>query len=352
MECKIISFRFNVPFALALPESSFKATLENDQFCFIIVRGHKGKKEFSTEVALSENINWDSPDGTVAYITTKNASGVEMEALDVLCDKGGKTFRTRKDLNYTAVELILKVPDDKDVESYKETARDRALGVFSRFLLGYRLHASDHFVPDLSWVDIAVIEIRAGTGTQLDSDNYKFTISDANTPWYEHDDMRMHVKTPLTIDTVNAIAQWVTDGMNLEGYSHLLLISAERGIFHKDYIGSAILCQTAFEVFLSEFVRTRALQAGISQLPIMNNTLKPVVQTLEESAVKYTLKVLLKTVTGTSVAGGKEYRDWDSNSYTLRNEIVHSGRIDVTRADVKKAFDSVMALITKIRAIP
>ena len=357
MQFNIVGFSYDIPFPLMLPDSSFLVNLGTSQLCIIRVQVRLGKTEFVTEKALKEKRTWGDPKCKKAIVTTQNEPGDEMAALDVLIDETSRPLRYLQDKGYSNVEVVLQIPDSEDPEAYRENNTDHASEILSHFLLGYRMYSNDHLIPDFRPEDVLVIGASIGTCTVVragkvgDITELEIKYSN-NKPTFQWEDIGRHIKSPLAEDRLSAFETWLQDNRPILEHQRLLLMATERGIRQKDFSTAVIFAQTAFEVFVSYFIKQRAALLNITQLPLNNGKIKPVVEALEKSFLKHILREFVPRVTSSTIVGMKEYNNWDTHAYKLRNEIVHAGRIVVSESEAKKAFESVVALIAKLEALP
>jgi hypothetical protein len=358
MQFNIIAFTYDVPFPLMLPNSTFLVDLGTSQHCFIRVQNGLGKTEFTTEVALKEKRGWDDPKCLKGEVKAWNKSGNEMAALDVLLDENSKPLIYRHDTGYASVEVALEVPDSEDIEAFRTNGVKQASEILSTFLLGYRWYANDHTVPDFRSEQILVIGASLGicrvlkTGDMVELD----VKMSNNRPIFQWDGIEKHIKQSLDHNKLDAFETWLQSGMHIPEHQRLLLSAAERGILKKEHSLSVIFAQTAFEVFVSDFIKRRAAAINKTQLPVGRKhkkiQYKSVVEALKETFFKAILKSYVPMVTNSTIESTQEYKDWDDHAYKTRNQIVHEGRVNISELEAQKAFESVVALMNKLEALP
>src|SRR5262249_32256496 len=178
--------------------------------------------EFLTETALNEARKWDDPKCLKGQVTVKNDRGDKMAALDVLLDENSRPLIYRRDTGYTSVEVVLQVPDSEDLEAYRTKWVNRASEILSKFLLGYRLYANDHTVPEFRSEDIPVIGASVGTCSVSATGNIaecEVKMSN-NRPVFQWDRIEKHIKATLQEDKLKAFGEWLQSGMEIPEYQH------------------------------------------------------------------------------------------------------------------------------------
>lgn len=354
MKQKVIGVRFDLPFALKLPETSFRFNLDKSHLCFVKVKVGLGRTEFASEEAIKGKQEWDAEKGTfMADETSWSTTDKKRRSLEVMLDKTtNQSLIYRRPQGYTSVDIFIIIPDTVDVNTYRKDLRGNIFKIISRFLLGYRLCSQDHTIPDLRREDISVVETRYGTYTEAgrSDQEYEFNLS-GGFATFQAEPMERHIKSFLAQKTIDQLAQWLKDGLQISQHDRLLLIATEQAHVYGDYALSVISAQTAFEVFLSNFIKDRAAMAGITQLTMKKGEHKPINEALEDSFLLYKIKGFIPEITKCGIAGTKEYNDWHTYAYVLRNAIVHAGKRDVSFKDAKKAFECITTLIKKITEI-
>lgn len=336
---------------MRIPNELFQVKARRPQLCLVSVQTGIGRTEFVTEKAIKENVIWENWKGAIAKVELQTKNGNRIIGLEAIMDDRACFLGFRRPLGYTSVEVVLEVPKGKNTDEYRDEAITEAANILRTFLLGYRMYSADHLIPDLRIEDIPVVEVRTGTVAEGKKWDYQAKFTDAR-PRLRWEKTERIFKDPLPQESMKDFAQWLEDGMKLQPHNHLLLIATERAHVYNDYASAVIFAQSALEVFLSDFIRRRANMAGITELPMKDRLPKPLIEALEDAQIKHKLQKFIPQVTGSVIAGTPEYNNWNAHAYELRNEIIHTGRINISLEEAEKAFDSVVALINKIAVFP
>jgi hypothetical protein len=358
----IVGYSYDVPIALMLPSPSyFLGNVRGHRFCLIRVEVGLGSLEFTTPRAFREGINQSDPRYHRIIVDAWNTTGDKMEGANILIDENSRALTYKRAQGVSYIEVILEIPPSTDVEAFRESGKDQASAILSQFLIGYRVYANDHNVPDFQAEDIPLIGAGVGTcavsrvaGTDIAQFNIQYSNNKPVTQWQG---IERHIKQPMAQDRLSAFENWLQGDMQIPEDQLLLLSALERAIWRKEYPSSVIFAQTGFEVFVSRFIRERAATRGITALPMpprrgATPQQVPVNDALTRTLLNYKLRTLIPHITSATVDNTPEYNNWRNNAYRLRNEIVHAGRTNVSETDARNAFDSVNAFIARIMSIP
>lgn len=351
MKHKVIGLRFHVPFRLALGDNLFKVNLKASQLCLITTQSRLGRLEFSTQEALAENIPWGEGGASLAALNLELKSGEILKAVEARLDNQDKALIIRTPLGYTTIEVILEIPKGKTRDEYTNEGVNHANEILQKFLLGYRLYTAHHQIPDLRPHEIPVVEIRYGTATELEPGRYHADLNSGNRLRLLYDDPQKHATIQFPATKIAQVGEWASCGMPIPESARISLIATERLFIYEDYPSAVIFSETSFEVYLSYFLRTRAAKAGISELTLKNGTKKSLDEALRERTTD-AMKLFVPEVTGHNVAGGTEYNNWYHDTYLIRHQIVHQGKLDVTRQQAIRAYESAGALINYLQKQP
>lgn len=163
-------------------------------------------------------------------------------------------------------------------------------------------------------------------------------------------------KPILTKEKIEKLNNLLKTGSRIPLYQQLLLEAKEQGHINNNYELSVLKIGTSFEVFLKELLVNACQNIGIQKLPVGRGRdleklpTKNYKEAIQEGNIKEDLlKKYLKIIIGNnSILTVKEYNYWHKWAYTLRNEIVHSGRTSVSENEARMAFESTNALIILI----
>jgi len=120
-----------------------------------------------------------------------------------------------------------------------------------------------------------------------------------------------------------------------------LLINAKNEWFYDNFRIAVIEAETAFEVFIDEYIAKKYREKGISTLKI-ENILKAGLENLLEDHVK--------KLSGYDFKNSNEYQEWKEKAYSIRNGIVHDGK-STNKPEAWNAIQSVSKTIHFIRTL-
>src|SRR5690606_34330820 len=107
---------------------------------------------------------------------------------------------------------------------------------------------------------------------------------------------------------------------------------------------AVIVAETSFEAFVQFRIDLECRIRAISSLTDKRGTTR----TIEDALMRGDLKRDLLgdyafQLCGKDVKSISEYQRWNEDTYKLRNEIIHRGRMDVTEEQAKQAVSSAVA---------
>lgn len=143
------------------------------------------------------------------------------------------------------------------------------------------------------------------------------------------------------------LIEMLQGGIKPEAFNVLLMNAKEELVAKSNYLVSSILSETAVEICIqSQLVKMCELRS-ISMLPCGgNNAEKDYFEAIVNGNIKESLlKKYLRGIFGIDVLGTREYNDWTSNTYNLRNKVVHKGYTSVTKEEAELSFNSSLHFI-------
>ncbi len=259
--------------------------------------------------------------------------------------------------NFSVFEVSFNIPNKKflDKKENIDKLENASSEILNHFTNSYRLisQEEDIYLPKSS--ESPVIEIwfsdtveKDGEFITADLKPYRNTVNfkGLNNP----------NKSVLSSEKIELINELLKNDNDIPLYQQLLLEAKEHGHIKNNYELSVLKIGTAFEVFLQEMLVNSCEILKIEQLPVGrgNNLEKLHTKYFKEAIqegkiIEDLLKKYLKIVVGNnSILAGKEYNHWHTKAYILRNEIVHSGRTNVSDDEARMAFESTNLLISLI----
>ncbi len=347
-------------FYLGLPENIYFPVKDGSEQAFVSTSTISGDSMF----AFNQNdYNWlnKSSDREIHRIlATSNRDQITIPIKYIYNYKDKDMFSGGivKLSRYTIFNVIFNVsetfatPTSKQIEIYKEKAKK----ILQKFINAYRWVSleNDIYKPDSD--DMTVIEF-------LYSDQEIFV------PGNEYIDFKVVSKgfnwsdvskTPpskkkMDNSTLEMFNKQLKLDHNLSLYQELLLDAKQQAHFNNNYELAILKIATSIEVFLHQALMQLAEQNGQLKLPIgkskkaENMVLIDYKEAIQKGNIReQLLGTYFKEITGKSLKGTKVYNEWYECAYTLRNNIIHKGKSNITETEVRKALDSTVALINKI----
>jgi hypothetical protein len=255
--------------------------------------------------------------------------------------------------SFSIVEVLFEISNIKYVEN-KENIKileKSASEIINNFTNKYRIvsEETDVYTPQVS--TSPVIEIWISDKGRLEE---FLTVSmKPYTQTVNFLGIRSPNKTELNKEKMQMLTNLLKDPDELPLYLQLLLDAKEQGHIKNNYELSVLKIGTAFEVFLQDLLVKACQLLDIQKLPVgrgkdlPTKDFKEAIQ--EGKIIEDLLKKYLKLIIGSNkILEGKEYNHWHTKAYTLRNEIIHSGRTEVSEKEARLAFESTNAIISLI----
>ncbi|WP_411502962.1 hypothetical protein [Brevibacillus centrosporus] len=261
---------------------------------------------------------------------------------------------------YTLVEVALSITSGTSLKNadYLEKIKERSNDVLNYFLNMYRLVSNEIDVQLLDIRQPQIIEIWVSEDGNIDPniENVMTTFTPfQQTVIWDDPFKKGYAKEQLSTEKKNQLMESLINGKPIALYENLLMQALDQGMIKNNYDISVILGETAFEVFMKEFLIENCERLNITELNVgkgkSNLVKKPYLDAINEASISELIKRHLTDVVGKNIAGGKEYNSWYSDAYELRNEIIHKGRMDVSEEKAKNAFTSIVNLINKIKSL-
>jgi hypothetical protein len=254
--------------------------------------------------------------------------------------------------NFSIFEVVLTIPNKEildKIENVEELKRT-AFAIINYSINAYRLIFQESDIPLPKFSDSPVIEIWFSESVQEDNGFISYNFF-PYTQDYNFKKFKKRNKNVFIDDKRKLFSEFISDGRDITLYHELMLDAIEQGEISNKYELAVLKIGTAFEIFMQgllvdtcEILKIEKLQAGRD-----TKHFKLAIQ--EGSLIEDLLKKYLKTIVGdNSILSVKEYNYWHSRAYSIRNEIVHNGRTNVSENEAIKAFEAtnnLVSLITK-----
>lgn len=140
--------------------------------------------------------------------------------------------------------------------------------------------------------------------------------------------------------SVSWVAYGNTENRTLDIWEEILLSSVEYEL-KDDWKGQIITCQTAFEIYLDSIIRSRFKE----KYSINDGDLDDI---LDSFNLWKKLEFWMNRLYGKGANSCNLYEEWKDDVYKLRNEIVHEGKINLTRDESINALRIVYEYIQEI----
>lgn len=132
--------------------------------------------------------------------------------------------------------------------------------------------------------------------------------------------------------------------------SEQILLKAKDEMMNGNYSLSIILSETAFETYMQNILINICKYKGINELAVgKNSSLKNCNEVIMNGNIKeHLIKRYLKSMINFNVGKLKEYTLWHEYTYDVKNEIVQSSNIRLTKKSAEKALNMTIKFIKKI----
>ncbi|WP_419872921.1 hypothetical protein [Candidatus Pristimantibacillus sp. PTI5] len=249
--------------------------------------------------------------------------------------------------NFSIIEVFLTIPNKHYLEKNLDQLERDASEIINYTINAYRLIFQENEISLPQASDSPAIEIwfsesvDKGNG-YIDhnflpfSQNYNFK-------------KKKRDKNGQIDDNLKLFKEFIYEGVAISLYQELMLDAIEQGEIRKKYEVTVVKIGTAFEIFMQGLLVSTCEKLNIDKLQTGRGTKHYKLAIQEGKLIEDLLKKYLKTFVDTdSILSVKEYNHWHSKAYTLRNEIVHNGRTNVSEIEANKAFVATNNLVSLI----
>ena len=254
-------------------------------------------------------------------------------------------------VGYTFLHVTFEVspPSPEGDEQRQKDFTKTALKVAGQFINVYRELAGDPDISSPSEYDSPGIEICVSTGGYVfEEDGYvngQFRLLSRTVQWDSLEKTGREKPILLTQEQLDNLSQRLKEDTGFPLYTELLLNGKEYAFLHRNCRMSVVAVQSAFEVFLQRRLLDEYSIRGISEITVRQDggsVKKPVEEVIPSASVRELLETYWKKLCGKSVKANQKYQRWHKEAYERRNQIIHSGRLEVSESDARNAFEATL----------
>jgi len=316
---------FELPFCLYIDDGLYELTIDGNPSAIQIFR----KSRYSQVQDLPFNKG-----GVILSVDPRN------------CEIKGDRFGR---VAYSIV--VVSIPSGDLELSDADSLIDRAIKSINRLIDVYKTATEEFWIPNLSSADLLGVQYRHCDENGQEKPGLasggpiKVPGLNVGGPLLIISSGLDSIKRPSEIHI--RIRDMLTNGVAIPTYTSLMLDSQNSIRFGRFHL-AVVEAQTAFEAFFYSFVNhelvrkglmTPALQKELAN-PGLKRNIKPSVSGKRKmSQIEY-FSLLVTTPSHSFTSGVPEYDNWFDKTYSVRNEVIHRGRIDVTRVEAEEAFQA------------
>ena len=261
-------------------------------------------------------------------------------------------------IGFTFLTVTFETQDLPDTEAVQDALYDEAIAVAGRFVNTYREVSNDLdlFYPTL--------EDSFGAEIWIGKDGYVFSEVEGLDC-----EVRFHTrklrwlpphltglaKEPLSPERSQILIQRLREDTPVPLPVELLLDAKQYSALHRNHRMAVVACSSSFEAFLQDRLRSECRVRGIETLWVGTGlkARQHAVSTLVEdgSLTRDLLGTLGGALVPEGIKGVHEYQQWRKRCYTLRNEIVHEGRREVSEDQSQEAFEATVAYMNRVSTL-
>ncbi len=346
---------FNLPFRIALKDSSFSIKKENRNINIIWLKRNGVISRHRNALFAKNNSQWVKDD--IAHSIALESS-VEDAKNKYWIGKKGETKETslvgfiesgvygESAFHYCYTEVFFyiqflnnEIPNGDDLIRY-------VIDIFNYIIRIYREATSDINVSVVSIGDLEYVRLFEILNEDFDIYNQTKTGERVNLqPLKIALDWEIAEKINSSVpDLDDAYLTVIQERIKLNFmpplWFEILLEAKEQCFKHKNYDLSIVLLETSFEVFIDFILRKKMQSVNKSDDEIEKGLECPFLSKLKEQLPKYLNKKIDDSV--------QELIDWDKHLYKKRNKIVHEGFKGNKAEDTNRAYAALGKLIIYI----
>lgn len=325
---------------LSLPNDSFFNFEVNGRLVGIQITTVQGETIYS----YADSLSWlDNQSGLRVEVSAKK-SGKKEKTLKVYFSELGLIQKGYVQPNkFTIVDLYFEqdsgeiFKDKKDEEKIKEWIE----ACLDYFVSHYLEVGCDNDIPKIYLSDVPIITLHL-------SENYEFSKKgvSGDFSFYQNKficyetERSGHLKDDFPEEWCRLLQGKLESNKTVPIFNQLL-IDAKRQCFHyNNQELSIILCESAFETFVSKRLLNYCEAKSIGELGLgkgKNRRSIPIYEFTEKSNISEFLSAVSE-VSSINIKAGVEHLEWMKHAYDVRNRIVHRGKTGHTKDEAKKAF--------------
>ncbi len=349
----LVLVKLQLPFRIALPDDRAFQVLEHGERTTIAVRGGQAERR-TVFAAVPEG---DDEAERVWYRAVHPVDGAEVPNREYRFNQSHDPFteEVRDHFAYSDVDVIFEADgdfDDADDEGIETLQREalRRLGI----LVSAYAEISDEvdiFLPSVA--DIPAHEIHVADEYTFNDEGVEanFRRHSRRVSWTDPAIVGL-LKPNLDADKIRELAIRLRDAEEPPLHLQLLLEARALAHIHQNHRLAIVVGGTSFEVYL-QFRLQKACEArGITALPVgrgATRKLRPVAEALSSASLRdELLGVYCEMLTDDGIRSSPQHQDWYSKAYEPRKEIVHGGRLRVTRQEALDALNSIVTFVNYI----
>lgn len=336
---------------ISVPDGSFFNFILNDELVGIKVSTIQGKKIIS----YREDLEWlNTKLGLRAEIIAKKSKNEDV-ILNVYFDNGGIQGKGYLQPNkFTILDFYFEA-ENRDMvldDGIHERIKDKVQTYLDYFISHYLEISCDNDIGNINLSDVPVITFYSSekyifTKKQLSGD-FNFEKNVFN--WYDTE-RTGHLKDDFPIDWCQFFQGRLESAVSVPIFNQLLIDAKRQSYFYNNQELALVLCESAFETFVSSSVLQCAAHAGVNEIEVgrgRSKGLKGVDELVENESISVLLDSLNSFIPE-NIKSTNEHREWHVYAYEPRNKIIHRGYSGVTKSEVNKAFNSVNAYMQLIK---
>ncbi|BFT72337.1 hypothetical protein [Paenibacillus sp. P36] len=339
-------FRFLFNIALSLPEDTEYKVNYKDHESLIKLKSIKGANISSYR---GEDYSWITKiqENLVTARIKLTTEDIVQKYIKFYSDQHHFSAGIIEPTNYSVIEVSFTIPSKHFLEKNLDQLERDASEIINYTINAYRLIFQENEMPLPQASDSPAIEVWFSESAEKGDGyiDYKFIPYHIN---FNHKKKKRD-KIGQFEDNLKLFKEFIHEGTAISLYQELMLDAIEQGVIRNKYEIAVVKIGTAFEIFMQGLLVSSCEKLNIDKLQTGRDTKHFKLAIQEGKLIEDLLKKYLKTFVDTnSILSVKEYNHWHLKAYTLRNEIVHNGRTNVSEDEAIKAFVSTNNLVTLI----
>lgn len=305
---------FDLPFCLYLDDGLYELTIDGNPGAIQIFR----KSRYSKVQDLPFNKG-----GVIVNIDPLN------------CEIEGDRF------GRVAYSLVLVSVPSGDLSTIDDIPiADRAVKYVNRLIAVYRTVTEEFWIPPISCADVVSVQFKHCDEYGKEKPGIAYSGTPLAVPGINVGGPVPIISSGLTAITRppeihTRIRDMLKDGTTIPTYTSLML-DCHNSIRFGRFPLAVVEAQTAFESFFYAFVRHQLVRKGLMTSTLERELDKPSFT----NKLEY-FSYLVTTPPQYFAKGVIERDNWYNHTYSIRNEVIHRGRNDVTQMEAENAFKAV-----------